>query len=339
MKRICLILIFGVVLLLAGGCATKADEPATRTIFAMDTVMTLTAYGDQAEEALDAAEQDIIALDQMLSTEDPNSEIYALNSSGFSVLSETTAYLVEQALAVSDMTGNAFDPLIYPLMKAWGFPDQEYRVPDPDEIDALLPLLDPEQVSFDSDDGRVEFETPGMMIDLGGIAKGYTSAFFMETFQKYGMDSALVNLGGNVEALGSKPDGSAWKVAIQDPEDPSSYISVLEIRDQAVITSGGYERYFEENGQIYHHILDPSTGYPSDSGVLSVSIISSNGTLADAMSTALFVLGVEQGSEIWREHADQFDVIFLTDDHRLYVSEGVFDDVASSEYPVTVITK
>lgn len=337
-KRILIFALAGVLLL--PGCSGGAQETSEqRSIFAMDTYMTLTAYGEHASEALDAAEEEILFLDDLLSTGNPESEISSLNSSGNAVVSDVSALLLKTSLQVSEMTEGAFNPLIYPLMKEWGFTDDKFHVPDEETIEQILPLLNLSDLSFDEETQEISFETEGMMIDFGGIAKGYTSSRVMEILSEHGVTSAIISLGGNVQALGTKPGGEDWKVAIRDPEDSSSYLGVLQTADKAVITSGGYERYFEENGVTYHHILDPETGYPADSGLLSVTIVSSDGTLADGLSTALFVLGVEKGIDVWKENADLFDVIFMTADHELYVSEGIIDNLSNAAYPVHVISK
>ena len=148
----------------------------------------------------------------------------------------------------------------------------------------------------------------------------------------------MVSLGGNVQALGAKPDGSKWKVAVQNPDSDESYIGVLEIAGKAVITSGGYERYFEKDGKTYHHIIDPATGYPADSGLKSVTIISSDGTLADGLSTSLFIMGKDKACDFWKEHSDKFDMILMTDDNELYVSEGIAD-VFSSDLTTNIVKK
>jgi thiamine biosynthesis lipoprotein len=163
------------------------------------------------------------------------------------------------------------------------------------------------------------------MTDLGSVAKGFTGDRLMELFAKKGISSALVNLGGNVQALGAKPDGGAWKVAIASPKGDGSYAGVVSVKDKAVITSGAYERYFEENGRIYHHIIDTSTGYPADSGFLSVTVIGKEGTLCDGLSTSLFAMGPEKAFELWN-NSDDFDAVFIAEDGRIYVTEGVKDD-------------
>lgn len=324
---------------LLSGCADPKQSAAeNRDLFAMDTYMTLTAYGPQASSALDAAEDEIKALDQLLSTGNPESEISKLNHDGKSILSDVSAYLLQRSLEVNAITDGAFNPLIYPLMNSWGFTNREFTVPDEGTISEQLQLLDLQDMHFDETTKQVSFDQPGMMIDFGGIAKGYTSSRIMEIFAEQGLTSGLVSLGGNVQVLGTKPDGSSYKVAIRDPEHDQTFLGIVEACDEAVITSGGYERFFEDHGVIYHHILDPKTGYPADQDLISVTIVSSDGTLADGLSTALYVLGVAKGSEVWKAHSDLFDVIFLTEDHKLYVSDGLRDEFTSNGYPVEYIT-
>ena len=158
----------------------------------------------------------------------------------------------------------------------------------------------------------------------------------MEIFEQYGVTSGMVSLGGNVHLLGTKPDGTAWHVGIQDPENSAGMLGVLETQDCAVITSGGYERYFEQDGKRYHHILDPTTGKPADSGITSVTIVSEDGTLADGLSTALFVMGVEKASDYWKQHADTFDAVIVAEDGTIYATEGIVDSL-SCETDITVI--
>ena len=160
----------------------------------------------------------------------------------------------------------------------------------------------------------------GMSIDLGGIAKGYTGDCVMEAMTEYGVESALINLGGNVQTLGTKPDGSMWKIAIQDPESDGT-IGTLSVSDAAVITSGGYQRYFEENGTKYHHIINPKTGYPADSGLLSVTIVSDKGITGDGLSTALFVMGTSDAIAFWQEYGD-FEAVLITKDD-IYITSGL----------------
>lgn len=141
-----------------------------------------------------------------------------------------------------------------------------------------------------------------------------------------------------MQALGTKTDGSKWRVAVQSPDDTEDYLGILSVQDKAVITSGGYERYFEQDGKTYHHIIDPKTGYPAENGLTSVTIVSEDGTLADGLSTSLFIMGKEKAIEFWKAHSDEFDIIMLTDEGKLYVTEGIQDDF-STEMEMEIIKK
>ena len=202
-------------------------------------------------------------------------------------------------------------------------------MPDADTLKATLELADPSLIDYDKETLTVSFKKDGVQIDLGGIAKGYTSSRIMDIYKEKGVTSGLVNLGGNAQVFGTKPDGSLWCVAVQSPDSEDEYLGVLETKDKAIITSGGYERYFEKDGVTYHHIIDPSTGYPADNGLISVTIVSADGTLADGLSTSLFVMGKDKATDYWKAHSDEFDMILLTDDEKLYVSEGIKDSFTS----------
>ena len=306
---------------------TEAEQEASQDIFAMDTYMSVTAYGSNAGKAVEEAAAEIQRLDHLLSTGNEESEIAQLNLKKQAVLSED---LVERALELNTETEGAFDIAIYPIMEAWGFTTQNYQVPQEETLQSLLELTDASKIRYNSDTREISFEKEGMEIDLGGIAKGYTSAKIMDIFKANNVTSGLVNLGGNVQVLGNKTDGNPWRVAIQNPDDEEDYLGVLSVCDKAVITSGGYERYFEEDGQTYHHIIDPKTGYPADNGLTSVTIVSADGTLADGLSTSLFIMGKEKAVEFWRAHSDEFDAILLTDDGTLYVTEGIQDDFSTN---------
>ncbi|MCD8189375.1 MAG: FAD:protein FMN transferase [Clostridiales bacterium] len=326
--------------LLLTGCSAgtvepdpEAEESSTQYLEAMDTYMTLTAYGSSRDEALDAAVEEIQRLEALLTVGSEDSEVSQLNQAGTAVLSEDTAALVERALEIYDSTGGAFDITVSPLMELWGFTTQDYQVPDPSEIQATLALVGADRISYDADTSTVTLGE-GQSIDLGGIAKGYTSQRLMELFEVMGVTSAMVSLGGNIQCLGTKPDGSLWRVGIQDPVgSEGAIVAVIEVEDQAVITSGSYERYFtdEATGETYHHILDPATGYPADSGLVSVTIVTPDGTLGDALSTALFIMGLEEGTAYWQAHSDEFQAVFIDADGNLYVTEGLEDSVEADE--------
>ncbi len=524
------------------------DGGISMDVFAMDTYMTLLAYGDNAEEAILAAAAEIHRLDDLLSTGNPESEISKLNAAGGGTISADVEELIARAGEIHTETGGLFDISIYPVMRLWGFPTQEYRVPDKTEIAETLKLVDAAQITVtevppagqaqtaapsegaapaapaegsdpasaqdaapadaaaapaetapaesaesaaapaeestpapapesapaetapaadgsaeqaaeatgeveapaaveaqaaapqrayvqvsaaenaeaapsaentDSAAGeaaqaaaeganaavetgpaetapaeenhaadaaapeadaaapaadaaapasdaaapaadaaapaaenaaeaqteapvetetKVSFGITGMEIDLGGIAKGYTSSRVMDIFREHGVKHGLVSLGGNVQAIGTKKNGKPWRVAIQNPESEMEYLGVLNIEDKCVITSGGYERYFEKDGVHYHHIIDPRTGYPADSGLISATIISDDGALADGLSTSLFIMGKDEAEKYWREHADDFDYILEDEDGTLYVTEGA-DEILTTDNRTIVIRK
>ena len=379
----------------------RDDGGVSLDVFAMDTYMNLLAYGDTAEEAVLAAAQEIHRIDDMLSTGNPESEISKLNAAGTGEVSEDTLRLISESQTLYKETGGLFDIAIYPVMKLWGFPTQEYRVPETEEISAALKLADVSKIAVGgaaapapasapapaadsasegstgadaaaaetpapeesttaaaaaeaaapaaeaagqngsaagSSNSTVVFGMPGMEIDLGGIAKGFTSSRVMEVFKEHGVKHGLVSLGGNVQALGSKENGKPWRVAIQNPESEMDYLGVLEIDNKCVITSGGYERFFEHAGVRYHHIIDPRTGYPADSGIISATIISDDGALADGLSTSLFIMGKDQAEKYWRSNADKFDYILEDKDGRLYVTEGVAG-ILTTEAETVVVKK
>ena len=314
---------------------SNASNEVSRDVFAMDTYMTVTAYGSGAQEAVEKAVSEIGRLDELLSTGKESSEIAQINQNGGGTLSSDASYLVERSMEISKDTDGIFDIAIYPIMQAWGFTTGEYTVPSEDNLRQLLTLTDVSQIQFDKNQSSISFGKEGMKIDLGGIAKGYTSSRIMEIYRECGVTSGIVNLGGNVQVLGTKVDGSMWRVAIQNPKEDGTYLGVLSTKDCAVITSGGYERYFEKDGTTYHHIIDPTTGYPADSGLTSVTIVSEDGTLADGLSTSLFIMGKEKAIEYWKNHSEEFDTILLTEDGTLYVTEGIANDFNSeSEFQI-----
>jgi thiamine biosynthesis lipoprotein len=311
------------------------EAEQTRSLFAMDTSIDLKIYGDKA--VLDKAEDEINRIESLLSKTKAESEIYALNNKECDSVSTETEELLKQALALGEETDGAFDITIAPVVELWGFPNKNFRIPGTDELNKALESVDYKNITVE-DDGRVDIKN-NSQIDLGGIAKGFTSDSLMKLFKENGVKSGLVSLGGNVQAIGTKPNGEKWNVAIQNPFDESgeSYIGAVKIADEAVITSGAYQRYFVYDDVKYHHIINPETGYPANSGLSSVTIISKNGTLADGLSTSLYVMGLEKSIELWRSHND-FDVVFVTDDNMVYITDGIKDSFTSN-YPYEVISR
>ncbi len=386
--------------------AGQNEEPQTRQLFAMTTVMNLKAYGEDAGAALDEAEEKIRSLDSLLSTGTKGSEVWQINHDGGGTLSDDTAALTDMSLQLYQETNGAFDFTIYPIMKLWGFteffgesedetesgtagaPGREAsaqteaesqaeaasqapgagqteasaqteaesqteagadvlsssehlisHVPTKAEIEALLPLVDSSKVTYDPETKKLSLPS-GVQIDFGGVAKGYTSQKVMDIYQKHHLTGGLADLGGNIQVTGSKPDGSPWRVGIEDPADTSALLGILTLsEDSTVITSGGYERYLvDQDGKRYPHIIDPSTGYPVENDLSSVSIICKDGALADGLSTSLCVMGKEKAISFWKAHNDQFDMVLFDTDQTITISDGLKDSFISDRYHIETIS-
>lgn len=286
----------------------------------MDTYMTFTAYGADAEPAVLAAEDKIKELEGLWSVTDENSDVYAVNGSdGQAVRVDTkTAELFSFALDMAEETNGAFEPTIYPVLTAWGFTTGENKIPSETELAELLEKVGYEKVHIEGSQIQME---PGSKIDFGAVGKGYAGDEVVQILREYGITSALLDIGGNIQAVGAKPDGSPWRLGLRNPFDEGT-LGVLEVSNLAVVTSGNYERYFVgEDGKKYGHIIDPATGHPVENGLASVTVISEEGRLCDALSTSLFVMGLEGASDYWRQHKN-FEMILITVDGEIYLTDG-----------------
>ena len=279
------------------GCRASGAE---QTFFAMDTVMSVQVSGRRGPQAVAAAREAVERLDGLLSRTDSDSQIARLNTAagdGAAVaVDPDVAELLAFSQEIARQLPGDFDITIAPVMDAWGFTTEERHVPAPDALAAAMALVDSEELSVDTEASAASLARAGMEADLGG----------------------------NVTVIGAKEDGSPWRVAVKDPRDTGSYLCVLALTDVTLSTSGGYERYFEEDGVRYHHIIDPETGYPADSGLLSVTVVSADHLLADALSTALFVAGPEEALDFWRSR-DDFELVLCTGQGELLVTEGLED--------------
>ena len=307
----------------------SALEEYDSYVYAMDTVMSLRAYSADAETAnaaLADAAGAINDLESRISVTDENSEIYLINSTSDTptAVSADTAEIISRALDVCAGTNGNLDISIYPVLRAWGFTDSEggYRVPSYNEIQQLLRRVDYRDVQVD---GSTVTLAPGMQIDLGSVAKGYTGDLVAGILEDAGITSAILDLGGNVRAVGASPDGEPWRIGVQDPNDTENYFGVISVTDKSVVTSGGYNRYFVEDGKTYWHILDPYTGYPADSGVISTTIVGDDGLVCDGLSTATFVMGVNESFDFWRKSGGDFDMLLLTENGHIYITPGLED--------------
>ncbi|MBR5571432.1 MAG: FAD:protein FMN transferase [Oscillospiraceae bacterium] len=339
MKKVFLPLL--ILLLLLTGCAPKTES---LDIFAMDTYMTLVAVGDGAFDALQTSANIVNTLEQSMSRTVESSDVSVLNAAGSAELGFDTAALLEEAIALSEATGGCFDVTVAPLVELWNINSDTPYVPTQAEIDALLPSVGSEHISLD---GGIATLDEGCAIDLGGIAKGFASDRIAQLYHERELKGGFISLGGNVYVHGDNTDGEAWSVAIQHPEDMSGYACMLHLRDAFVVTSGGYQRNFTApDGTVYQHILDPATGKPANSDLLSVSIIlpyddtALHGSMADAYSTALYVMGETGACDFWALRQN-FDMVLVTADGRVIYTPGLIDQlspVEESGYDYQVLT-
>lgn len=377
-KRMSSIVLFIFILplvLMCNGCS--ANRQASVSFYAMDTIMQITCYGKDAEAAASAAQAEIIRLDELLSIGNGNSEVSLINKNGGGILSEDVAALAEYALMLYRMTDGAYDMTILPVMELWGFTSGDYSVPDDETLKNMLELCNSGlitcmQVSDNTTTEKYRLKlSDGQGIDFGGLAKGYASDRLVDIFDSHNIKSAYFSLGGNVYCYHRKTDGSDWNIAIENPlknfdyyrgDDVGGegageiakkisggvpdYLGAVCVHDKAVVTSGGYERYFEQDGKRYHHIIDTATGYPAESSLISVTVVSGDGTLADGLSTACFVMGLDDSVSLWRAYGAggtfegrtiaPFDLIMMTDDGEVYVTEGLAGSF-TSEYNIHYI--
>lgn len=334
MKKITALL--SIIAIIFCGCSNNGSDsqisstPVSCDIFAMDTYMNLKAYGgDNAKAALDEASDRISELEALLSVTDENSDIWKLNhaNGGKVSVNDDTLEIINTAVQIGGQSNGALDITVYPIVKQWGFTTGEYKIPDSNTLGALLENVDYQKINIDGNNVSIP---ANYQIDLGALAKGYTGDKVMEIFRSNGVESAIISLGGNVQTLGTKPDGSLWSVAVINPFMSDENMCIIQISDKAVITSGNYERYFiGEDGNAYWHIIDAKDGYPADNGLVSVTIIGDCGLMCDALSTALFVAGLDGAEEYWKNNTD-FDMILVTDDQKIYITEGIEDHFTST---------
>lgn len=323
MRKINLILccsVFCILCLFLPGSCKRATEPITRTSFKLDTVITITIYDSEDTSLLDGAMELCDYYENLLSRTREVSEIYQLNQGTRQEVSEDTAALLALARSYSEKTGGLFDPTIGPVSSLWDFHAKEPKAPEKEQIRAALSLVDYRDMTLSGN--TVTFRKEGMMLDLGGIAKGYIADRIKDYLLEQNVKSAVINLGGNVLCIGGRPDGTPFQIGIQQPfEENSTEIPPLAIRDQAVVTSGIYQRYFEENGIFYHHILDPETGYPCDNELVSVTIICDRSADGDALSTSCFLMGLEKGIEFVNQ-SENVQAVFITKKGEVFYSDG-----------------
>ncbi len=312
--------------------ATQEIEPVTKTVFLMGTIVKITIY-DEAKEIEPIFQK---VFDRISEIEDrmtinkatEKSEIIQLNLKAgkeYSELSPDTFYVLEKGKYYSEISGGKYDITIGPLVKLWNIGTEKARLPEEIEINNTLPLVNYQNLILDKENFSAKLNTPGMIVDLGSIAKGYAADEAAKILVEAGIEHAIINLGGNILTLNTKPDGTYWRLGLQDPLEPrGDYMGIIMLNNQALVSSGIYERYLEFNGKRYHHILNTTTGYPEENSLLSVSIITKDSIDADGLSTTIFLLGLEEGMKMI-ENLPNTEAIFITSDKKVYYSSG-FDE-------------
>lgn len=343
-----LIIVLIVVTLLAG-CTTPTKnetkiqeiEPVAETTFLMGTMIKITVYDEVKDKEIFKKVFDRISEieDRMtINKQTEKSEIIQLNNSAgkaYSKLSPDTFYVLEKAKYYSELSKGKFDITIGPLVKLWNIGTEIAEIPEENKIKNTLLLINYNNLILDKANSSAKLNRPGMMVDLGAIAKGYAADEAAKILRDAGIKHAIVNLGGNIVTLNTKPDGTNWRLGLQDPfEQRGDYMGVVKLNDQTLVSSGTYERYFELNGKRYHHILNPQTGYPEDNSLVSVSIITKVSIDADALSTSVFLLGLSEGMKLI-ESIPGTEAIFITSDKKVYTSSGINEgnfEIIKDEY-------
>ena len=321
-------------LLLCGGVVCsgcKNKEPLTRTGFYFDTIISVTLYDSSKTSELDHCFELAKLYESYFSATIADSDISRINASpGKPVrVHDETIRLLEKGIYYAKLSSGKFDITIGKLTKLWDFQADDPVIPDKKKIKKAAAAVGYSNIRIKGND--VTLEHTAAAIDVGGIAKGYIADEMKKYLVSCGIKSGLINLGGNVLTIGAKEDGDAYAIGIQKPfDDTGAMIAVAEVKDQIVVTSGTYERCFIQDGKVWHHILDVSTGYPVENDLLAVSVICENSADGDALSTACFVLGLEKGMELI-ESLEHTEAIFITSDYRLHGSSGIGSTVPVRE--------
>ncbi|MEA4817436.1 MAG: FAD:protein FMN transferase [[Clostridium] scindens] len=310
------------ILLLSGCSGLPRERSQTYTDTLFDTVISVQIFDSVDEDVLKGCEKLCKKYDSMFSNKIEDSEISRINSAGGNPVevSKETIKLIMKGIYYSEMSDGAFDITIAPVSSLWDFKAETPSVPSPEAIAEAVSHVNYENIIIR--DNTVKLADPQAGIDLGAIAKGYIADRIKDYLEEEGVRHAMINLGGNVLAMGSKLDGSDYNIGIQKPFDETGEpITSVKISDKSVVTSGIYQRYFKEDGKIYHHILDPNTGYPCENNLYSVTILTDSSLTADALSTTCFLLGYDRGMKLINQ-LDNVDAVFITNDNQIHYSKN-----------------
>lgn len=321
---------------------SQGNKPVSESEFLMGTIVKLTIFDEveDSEAIFGKVFERIAEIEDKMTINDDSadSEIARLNHEAgkrYVKLSPDTFYVLEKGKYYSEISNGKYDITVGALVKLWNIGTDEARVPGEAEIENTISLVNYENLLLDKENLSAHLTVPGMIVDLGSIAKGYAADETAEILKESGIKHAIVNLGGNILVLNTRPDGTPWRIGLQDPFTPrGDYMGIVMLEDESLVTSGTYERYFEQDGKRYHHILNPETGYPEENSLLSVSIITKNSIDADGLSTATFLLGLEKGMQ-FIEGLPDTEAIFITSDKKVYVTSGISEEkfkITKEEY-------
>lgn len=337
-KSILSVLLLAVFLLTTiTGCKqpTSSYTKIEKSGFLLNTVVTITLYDSSDESIIDDAFDKCREYEMIFSRTNENSELYKLNNrevestdDGY-IVSDDLASLLQSAYSYSKLSGGAFDLTVEPVSSLWDFTNPEATVPSEESIKESLTHVSYEKVHLNGN--TIRFDDENTRIDLGAIAKGYIADRLKEYLISRGVESAMINLGGNVLCVGEKPNGEPFLVGIQKPfADRNEIVATMELKDKSIVSSGIYERYLQVGDNFYHHILNPKTGYPYDNNLVSVTIISDLSVDGDGLSTTVFALGLEEGMKLINS-LENVDAVFITDDYTLHYSDGFHDRITVNE--------
>lgn len=316
----------------AGG-AKVSEQGGTKsleqTYYIYDTVVTIKVFGNTAEQKnMDDIQTMLERMDIEFSRTKENGEVYAVNQAAGKeavVVSDETLDIVKQSIKYAEEMDGLFDPTIGPLVDLWNIGSDGAQVPPQADIDQAESLTNYKDIIVDEAAKTVKLAKEGMVLDMGGIGKGYAADRIADYLKEQGLDSAMINLGGSsIIALGNKPNGSPWNIGLQDPDkDRGTQLGTIKISDEVIDASGVYERFFVQDNVRYHHILDPRTGFPSQNGLKSLTIMSPNATDADALSTGVFLMGLEEGMAYLEALPGDVEAFFITEDNKIYATSGI----------------
>lgn len=333
------LLIFSLVFIVGCSKNNKVSSPLSRSETLMGTVVKVTIYDSNDTKILDKAFDRVREIEKSVSINQEGTILDKVNeSSGISpvIVDEDTFKIVEKGIKYSNLSNGLFDITVGPLVKLWSIGLPEARVPSKDEIDSVLGYINYKDIELNENENSIFLKNPNMIIDLGGIAKGYTADEISEVLTENNVHSAIIDLGGNVYTHGRKVNGQDWNVGIQNPiSNRGDILGTIKVNNKSVVTSGTYERFIEKDGIKYHHILDPKTGYPYDNNISGISIISEKSIDGDALSTSVFAMGVEEGLAFVESQPD-VEAIFVTTDNNIYLSSGMKDifNLTNTEFKI-----